>query len=147
MGRADWALARTSSRLAASGENPGLFLLELLGGDDVAVPETGQLLQLVCPTRRRACGCGREITAGTERSRLELPDRPVVHGPAADDQVHNHADQREDQYEQEPQRLGAAGQVMTAEDVDEYRNQGPDPDSPNENLENRPENVQQRIRR
>jgi hypothetical protein len=28
---------------------------------------------------------------------------------------------------------------MTAEDVDEYRNQGPDPDCQNKNLEDRPE--------
>src|ERR1700721_2178942 len=36
---------------------------------------------------------------------------------------------------------------MTAEDVDEHRDQDPDPDHPEEELEHRPEKVQERIRR
>src|SRR4029077_2195310 len=73
--------------------------------------------------------------------------RPLMHRAAADDQVDQHADQRDEQHEQEPQRLGPPGQVTAAEDVDEDPDQDPDPDDPQEQLEYRPEDVQQRIGR
>src|SRR4029077_20960745 len=73
--------------------------------------------------------------------------RPLMHRAAADDQVDQHADQRDEQHEQEPQRLGPPGQVTAAEDVNEDPDQDPDPDDPQEQLEYRPEDVQQRIGR
>jgi hypothetical protein len=49
---------------------------------------------------------------------------------------------RDEQHEQEPQRLGEAAQVMAAEDVDEHRDKDPDPDDPQKENEHRPEKVQ-----
>ena len=76
-----------------------------------------------------------------------LPNRALVHRAAADDQVDQHADQRDEQHEQEPQSLAPAGQVRAAEDVDENGDQDPEPDHPQEDFDDGPENVQQRIRR
>src|SRR6266581_3340778 len=51
---------------------------------------------------------------------------PLVHIPAADDQVDQDADQRDEQHENKPQCLRPAGQVPAAEDVDEDIDQNPD---------------------
>ena len=56
--------------------------------------------------------------AGRNRGRVllvGLPNRSFVHRAIPDDQVKQHADQRDEQHEQEPQGLGAAGQIRTAE--------------------------------
>src|SRR5262249_50287857 len=55
--------------------------------------------------------------------------------------------ERDEEHEQEPQGLGPAGQVATAEDIDEDPDQDPDPDDPQKELDHRPEQVQERIRR
>src|SRR5260370_1346000 len=66
---------------------------------------------------------------------LPLPKGWVVNRAAADDQVDHHADQRDQQHEQEPQGLFPAGHIRAAEDVDEHRDQDPEPDHPQEDLE------------
>jgi hypothetical protein len=69
---------------------------------------------------------------------LSPPRRPLLHRAAAGDQVDQHADERDEQHEQEPQGLGSAGQVMTAEDVDEHHDQDPDPENLQKEDEHRP---------
>jgi hypothetical protein len=68
-----------------------------------------------------------------------------MHLATAGDQVDQHSDQRDEKHEHEPQRLGPAGQILTPEDVDEDRDQDPEPDHPQKDLEDRPENTKQRI--
>jgi hypothetical protein len=72
---------------------------------------------------------------------------PLLHRAAAGDQVDQHANERDEQHEQEPQGLGPARQVMASEDVKKHHDQDPDPDHPQKELKHRPENVQQRIGR
>src|SRR5262245_59490653 len=110
----------------------GLLALELLGGDHAPVAQVGQLRQLVRRAGRRARRGFLDVLAEL----LVLPPlillRPLLHRAAAGDQVDEHADERDEQHEQEPQRLRPAGQVMAAEDVDEDPDQDPDPDDPQE---------------
>src|SRR6202041_1360427 len=54
-------------------------------------------------------------------------------------------EQGEDQHEDEPQGLGPAGQVTATENVDEYRDQDPEPDHPQEDHEDRPERAEQGV--
>src|SRR5690348_10748557 len=137
----------TSSVMApckpSGGEDLGLLALELVGRDDPAVTQVGQLGELVG-------GCLRTRGLLDVAAELLVPLLRILHGPflhlaAAGDQVDQDADQRDEQHEQEPQRLGPAGQVMAAEDVDEDVDQDPDPEHPEEDLEDRPECPEQRV--
>src|SRR5690349_24016387 len=130
-------------RKRSGGENLGLLALELVGRDDAAVTQVGQLGQLV----GRVLRTRGVLDVATE---LLVPLLRVLHGPllhraAAGDQVDQDADQRDEQHEQEPQGLRPAGQVMAAEDVDEDVDQDPDPEHPEEDLEDRPECPEQRV--
>jgi hypothetical protein len=62
-----------------------------------------------------------------------------MHLAATGDQVNQDTDQRNEQYEQEPQCLAQAGQVTAAEDVDEHHDQDPEPDHPQEDYADCPE--------
>src|SRR6266702_5808105 len=98
-----------------SGEDLRLLAGELISRDDSPVAEVSQLRQLIRRISRRArplldmAAVGLVLTLST----------PRVHLCAAGDLVDQDADQRDEQHEQEPQSLGAAGQVVTAEDVHE----------------------------
>src|SRR5215510_7740820 len=90
-----------------SSQDLGLLTLELLGRDDTPVAQVSELGQLF---RRALRACGLlDITAEGLVLLLRLPRRPLLHAPAAGDQVHEDTDQRDEQHEQEPQRLGPAG--------------------------------------
>src|SRR5690348_15345053 len=129
----------------SGGEDLGLLAFELFGRDDSAVTQLGQLGQLV--------GRGLRTPRGVLDVLAELPVLllclllgALLHAAAAGDQVDQDADQRNEQHEDEPQCLGPAGQVMAAEDIDEDIDQNPDPEHPEEDLENRPERPEQWVR-
>src|SRR5215475_2543473 len=127
-----------------SGQDLGLLALELLGRDDTPIAQVRELGQLV-----RRAGLARGLLDITTEGRvllLSLLRGPLMHAAAADDQVHQDTDQRDEQHEQEPHRLASAGQVLAAEDVDEDGDQDPEPDHEQEDLQDRPERAQQRIR-
>src|SRR5215467_5156516 len=126
-----------------SGQDLGLLALELLGRDDTPVAQVSELGQL---GRRALLACGLlDITAEGLVLLLRLLCRPLMHTAAAGDQVHQDTDQRDEQHEQEPQRLAPAGQVLAAEDVDEHGDQDPEPDHEQEDLQDRPEHPEQRV--
>src|SRR5690348_13383676 len=90
-----------SPRMRSGGEDLGLLALELVGRDDSAVTQVGQLGQLV----GRVLRTRGVLDVATE---LLVPLLRVLHGPllhraAAGDQVDQDADQRDEQHEQEPQ--------------------------------------------
>src|SRR5512146_90192 len=105
------ALSATSSVMPArnrsGGENLGLLALELVGRDDSAVTQVGQLGQLVGRCLR-ARGLP-DVAAELPVLLLRLLHGPLVHLAAAGDQVDQDTDQRDEQHEQEPQRLRPAG--------------------------------------
>src|SRR5580693_2196371 len=111
----------------------------------MAIAKVSQLRQLVGRAGRCLRRCLLDIPARFCILLLHLMHRPLMHRATTDDQVDQHADQRDEQHEHEPQGLGPAGQITAAEDVDEHRDQDPEPDNPQEDLENGPENVQKRI--
>src|SRR5215813_8064107 len=126
-----------------SGQDLGLLTLELLGRDDTPVAQVSELGQLF---RRALLACGLlDIAAERLVLLLSLLRSPLMHAPAAGDQVDQDTDQRDEQHEQEPQRFGPAGQVMAAEDVDEHGDQDPEPDHQQEDLQDRPEHPEQRV--
>ncbi len=133
----------TKARPGAAQARICLLAVELLGRDDASVAQVGELGQLVRRTLR-ARGL-LDITAQLLLLTLHLPHLTLMHLAAADDQVRQHPDQREEQDEHEPQGLGPAGQVMAAEDVDDDGDQDPEPDHPQEDHEDRPEHVQYRV--
>jgi hypothetical protein len=127
-----------------SGHDLGLLAFELLGRDDAPVAQVSELGQLV----RRAGWRTRSLLDGGAQFAvllLRLLHRPLLHAAAADDQVNQDTDQRDDEHEQEPEGLGPAAQVTAAEDVDEYVDQDPDPDHPQDDLDDRPEDIKRRI--
>src|SRR5580693_4139532 len=124
-----------------------LLAVELLGGDDAAVAQIGQLRQLVRRAGRRASRGLLHIVAEGLVLMLGLTHRALMHRATADDEIHEDPDERDDQDKKEPESLRPAGQVMAAEDVDEDPDHDPDPDHPEEKLQDRPENVQDRIAR
>src|SRR5215468_8531288 len=115
-----------------SGQDLGLLTLELLGRDHTPIAQVRELGQLV-----RRAGLARGLLDITTEGRvllLSLLRGPLMHAAAADDQVHQDTDQRDEQHEQEPHRLASAGQVLAAEDVDEHGDQDPEPDHEQEDL-------------
>src|SRR3954454_23310514 len=109
----------------SGGEDLGLLALDLVGCDNSAVTQVAQLGQLV-GRRLRTRGL-LDIVTEFPVLLLRLPRGPLVHLAAAGDQVDQDTDQRDEQHEQEPQRLRPTGQVMAAEDIDEDIDQNPDP--------------------
>jgi hypothetical protein len=67
--------------------------------------------------------------------------RVLGHLVAARDEVDQHAQVREDDDADDPQRLGEPTQVVAAEDVREHDDQQPDPDEEQEEPEHRQENL------
>ncbi len=67
--------------------------------------------------------------------------RVLGHLVAAGDEVDEHAEVRDDDDEDHPQRLGPAGEVVAAEDVAEDDDQDVDPDEEQEEPEHRPEHL------
>src|SRR5215469_6043222 len=122
-----------------SGEDLGLLALEFLGRNDATVTKVGELGQLIRRTLR--AGGILDIAAELLVLGLRVPHLVLVHLAAADDQVHQDPDHRDEQNEYEPQGFGPAGQVMAAEQVDQDGDQDPEPDHPQEDDENRPERV------
>src|SRR5215468_7861730 len=140
-----WATSSViRNRWCSGGENLGLLALEFLRRDDAAVTQVGQLGELVgrVPRTRGVLDVGAEFPFLL----LRLLHGALVHLAAARDQVDQDADQRDEQHENEPQCLRPAGQVPAAEDVDEDIDQNPDPEHPEEDLEDRPERPEQRVR-
>src|SRR5262245_16771191 len=94
---------------------------------------------------------GRDLRGwtGYRRGRLDLVlgllDVPFGHSLAVDDQVDQHAEERQDDQEDHPERLQPPRDVMTTKHVDQNRDQDPDPDHPGEEDDHRPEDVQERI--
>jgi hypothetical protein len=110
--------------MRASGEQLGLRLLELRVGQLPAVVEFGELGKLV--DLARACASGR--LEALERYSL----RPIlflmfVQSVTTNEQVCEHADEREDDDEEDPERLGRVREVMAAEDVEHDTDRDPDP--------------------
>ena len=64
-----------------------------------------------------------------------LGEAALVHAAAADDEVDQHADPGEENHEQRPAGLAPARQVVAAEDVDQDRDDQPDPGHPQEDEE------------
>ena len=62
-------------------------------------------------------------------------DRPVAHAAAAGDQVDERGQERDEDEEQHPCRLGPTRELVVAEEVGEDRDQDPDPDHEEEDLE------------
>src|SRR5271165_4172839 len=130
-------------KLPSGGQDLRLLLIELRGCDDPSVAQVSQLGQLIGRARRTRSLL--DVAASLLILLLRLLRGPLVHRAAAGDQVDQDADQRDEQHEDEPQRLRATRQVVAAEDVDEDVDQDPDPDHPQEDLEDRPEGSEQRI--
>ena len=128
------------------GENLRLLAFELLSGDHAAVAEVGQFGELVGPAGRSGCrGLLDVLPKG-----LVLGLRPVA-WPVRASSCRGRSDRSarragEDQHEQHPQRLHTPGQVGAAEDVDEHHDEEPNPQHQQEELEDRPEGVQQGVR-
>src|SRR5271157_3846617 len=127
-----------------SGHDLGLLAFELLGRDDAPVAQVSELGQLVSRAGWRTRSL-LDVGAQFAVLLLRLLHRPLLHAAAADDQVNEDTDQRDEEHEQEPEGLGPAAQVMAAEDVDEYVDQDPDPDHPQDDLDDRPEYIKRRI--
>ena len=74
---------------------------------------------------------------------LGVGHRVLRHVVATGDQVHEHAEERQEDHEEQPQRLGEAAHLVAAEDVHDHVEQGHQPDDPQEEYEHRPEDAQQ----
>ena len=72
-------------------------------------------------------------------------DVALGHRVAAGDEVDEHAEERHDDHEDRPQRLGPAAHVVAAEDVDDHPEQQDDPGDPQEQPQHRPEHAEYRV--
>jgi hypothetical protein len=72
-------------------------------------------------------------------------DAALSHALALSDQVDENAKERQDDHEDEPEHLRSAPDVVPAEDVPEHPEQQHEPGHPNEDDEDRPEDVEKRI--
>ena len=68
-------------------------------------------------------------------------DCPLVHLPAAEQQVGEDAEVGNEHHQQHPDHLAHAAEVPAAEDVDEHRDRQPDPDDPEKEDQERPEHL------
>src|SRR6185437_7376713 len=96
---------------------------------------------------RTAAGTGRGANVLVE---LRLLVRGVLvaafgHSVVVGDQVDEDTDPWDHHDKHRPGRLGPAGQVAPAEDVDQHRDGDPDEDHPGEKDQRRPEDVEERI--
>ena len=66
------------------------------------------------------------------------------HVPALGDEIHQDPEEREDDHEDHPHRLGEPA-LLRAEDVGEHPEQEHDPDDPKEGPEHEPEKVQETV--
>src|SRR3954454_7508710 len=158
--RSDMASARTKPphrrglrRLRGERRRQGLcrcqrLLLDgvVLGvGDRTLVEQCFRLLDL----RRRAAAAGRVADVVVELRLLRLLHRQAArrHSLALSDQVDEHAQVRDDEGEDEPTHFHEAGNVVSAEQVAPDAEQHPEPGDPEEEDENRPHRVQERVAR
>ena len=85
-----------------------------------------------------------ERTAGTPDPDAALGRGPLVHRPAAGDQVHQRAQPRDDDDEQGPERLAPSGQLVVPENVGQDRDEQPDPGEQEHEPEDRQDDVPER---
>ena len=89
---------------------------ELLLGDRALVAENGQFGDLLGGARLIPC---RVLNVVPKRLilTLRLGKGSLVHRPAAGDQVHQRAQPRDDDDDQDPERLAPSGQLVVPENV------------------------------
>src|ERR1035441_4885882 len=99
--------APQQGKTASSSKDLCFLALELLSRDDTAVTKVSQLRQLVRGSRRSVRRGLLDVAAAIGLVLALSPlVRPLVEAAAAGDQVDQHADQRDEQHEQEPEGLG-----------------------------------------
>jgi hypothetical protein len=115
------------ARSGCRGVVQDLVLAPLVVGivDDPAVVQVGQLGQFVG-------GAAAGLGAVRRVLRLRLGDLPVGHLAAACDQVHEHAQERQDDREGQPAGLAQPAQVAAPEDVHDHPEQQDEPQDPQE---------------
>ena len=108
--------------------------------------KVGELGQLVggpaASCRRRLAGRRSGMPASWAWASCDVVFGHLV---ATGDEVDEHAEERHDDHEDHPQRLGPAAQVVAAEDVGDHPEQHHDPGDPEEPDQHRPEHAEQRI--
>jgi hypothetical protein len=110
----------------------------------VIVPESSSSLALAIspadPPRRLA-----HVLVELILLSLGLLRAALAHAVVLGDQIDQHAEPRQDDDEDHPERLGEAADVVAAEHVDQDGDHDPDPDHPDEEDDHRPKNVRERI--
>src|SRR3954451_9541935 len=114
-------------RLRLPAKQLRLGVLELLVGDRAAVPEVGELAELVGGTRRARSGGLSDVLAERLLAVLCPGQGALVHRATARDQVDEGAEPRQEDQEHRPERLAPPGQLMVAEEVTEDPEQQHDP--------------------
>jgi multidrug efflux pump subunit AcrB len=128
-----WSVA-DERRAVISSQRLRLEAVEL-GAVDAAGVEQGLRLRDLVGRCRRGAGDGADVRIELLLCRPHRLRRARSHPAAADDQVGEHADDRKDQDEHDPQRLGHAGDLVVAEQVRGDRHQEPEPADEEEDLE------------
>src|SRR5664280_800455 len=136
--------AHRADRLRVA-EKLRLLAVELLRRYDPPLAQVRQLRELIGGAGRRAGGHLLDVATEGILLNLCLLNRPLMHLPAADYQVDQDTEDRKDQHEQHPQRLAATRQVPAAEDVHIDCDHQPDPEDEEEDLQDRPERVEEGV--
>src|SRR3954462_2212470 len=137
-----WRCQGIRSVARLSGDDLCLQAVELLLRDRALLAEVVELVQLV---DGGAAGHVLDVAlAGLLQVGLVL-DRALAHALAADDQVDQRGQERDDDEEEDPHRLPPAGDLVIPEQVDHDRDQDPDPDHEEEDLEDRKHGVAQAV--
>src|SRR5664280_3780782 len=120
-----WTVEAATGGPAESAEQLGLLGIELGIGDDSLGLEIGQFRQFVHTAAR---GAGSLLHVGIEGLLLlcRLGLGAFVHLAAAGDQVHEDAEEREDDHEDHPQGLCPSAEVAAPEDVREHDDEEPE---------------------
>src|SRR5512144_191500 len=129
-------VVRSESRLAR--QRLGLELLVLRFRDRAVRLEIGQPRDLLGGARG---GDGLDVLAGGGVPPRGILRRMLTHLVAPGDEVHEDAEVRQEDHEDDPDGFGDAPQVAAAEDVGEDHDQQPDPDEEQEEPEHRPEDL------
>src|SRR5215207_6257752 len=135
-------------RSARRAEDLRLLRLELLGRQHAPVAEVGQLGELLSAAATAAAGAAdglADVLLKALLGGLGGGDVPPAHVAAVHDQVDQRAEERHDDDEYGPQRLGPSAHLVIAEDVGEDADEQEDPGDPDEDHQHRPEHAQQRI--
>jgi hypothetical protein len=113
-----------------SAENLGFLLFELGVIDDPSVSEVCELGQLV----DRSPAASGVPDVGLERlvPRLCLGDVALAHVVAARNHIHEDAQERDQQHEDQPRRLCPSAEVVAAEDVGDDPEEQEEPHDPQE---------------